>query len=98
MPDVSEADVARELAERIYHACHLTPSDDTGLELHVVWECQQMMRNLSLRHDLTKMERMAFAVILAGANERKLRTAGPSDPGIPILGVEGEGPTLRAVS
>lgn len=95
MPESAE-DSARQLADRIYHAIHLVPNDGSGLDAHAVWDCQQLMRNLSLRHDMTAQEVMAFAVILAGANDRKLRGTTSGD-GVPVLGVDLEGKRLRAV-
>jgi hypothetical protein len=95
-PDRSDA---RTLADAVFHAVHLAPNDGSGLDQHVIWECQAMMRNLSLRRDLTPQERMAFAVILAGANERKLSATGPGGPGLSeVFGVDLERPALRIVS
>lgn len=94
---VPDEDAARALAERIYHAVHLVPSDDSGLTQHAIWDMRQLMRNLSpSQGDLTGQEVMAIAVILAGANERKLRRGGGT-PGIALPEAVPERPLLRSV-
>jgi hypothetical protein len=95
---VQDHDAARELAERVYHAIHLVPSDDSGLSRHVVWDMQQLMSVLDPDVDLTGQEVMAIAVVLAGANERRLR----NPPSLPAGTVPGEvvapPPLLRIVT
>lgn len=83
MTDAVNDDTARELAERIYHAVHLVPSDGSGLDRHCCWEVRTMMKQLNPYTDITGMEMMAIAVILAGANDRRLGRA-PGGGGIPI--------------
>lgn len=83
MTDAVNNDQARELAERIYHAVHLTPSDGTGLNAHVLWDVEQLMEVLDPERDLTAMELMALAVVLAGANDRRL-SRGDDRPGTSI--------------
>lgn len=72
----SHDDSARELVDHIYHALHLVPDDGSGLNKHALWDVAQLTRVIDPEVDLTGMELMAIATILATANERRLSACG----------------------
>lgn len=93
MPDGQAT--AEQLAQRIYHAVKLVPEDGTGIDLHCAWEVIEMMKVLDPEKDLTGQEMMVIAVILAGANDRRLGRR-PDRPGVTAPTIQPR-PILHAV-
>jgi hypothetical protein len=93
-----------DLSTRVYQAVQLVSEPDPALEAHTEWLIGVLLDRLK-PEDLTPQEKMAVAIILAGANSRKLALTESGEAVTNIAGVlgglgappVGGRPPLRAV-
>jgi len=69
------AEVHVDLSERVYQATQLVSGPDADLAPHIDWVIGELLHRID-QDDMTVKEKMAMAVILAGAHARKLSLGG----------------------
>lgn len=69
------AEVQVDLSERVYQATQLVSGPDADLAPHLDWVIGTLLDRVG-PHDLNAQEKMAVAVVLAGAHSRKLAATG----------------------